>query len=427
MSIAKDLHKLVNSGVISQETAENISNYYRIQTAQSSNRLFVVFGILGSILIGLGIILILAHNWDEFSRGMKTIFAFLPLLIAQMLCLFVILKRYDSTAWRESVTAFSFFSVGANIALISQIYHISGSTGPFLLTWMLLCLPLIYMMKSSVTSLLYIAGITWFACETGYWSYQASVSYFYWLLLMGAFAHYYVLYKEKPESNFTVFHNWLIPLSLVISLGIVANASDELMFIAYFSLFGLMYAVGNLEFFSQQKIVNNGYRVLGSTGTIVLLLILSFDWFWDGLRRSDLPINVVISSPEFFVSAFLTLLTLGLFYFQQKSRPLSEINPIAVVFILFIAIFIVGMSSPMAVIFINIIVFVIGVYAIRTGAKQNNLGELNYGMLIITFLVVCRFFDADLSFVLRGLLFVAVGAGFIAANSWMLKKRKNEE
>ncbi|MEM6542707.1 MAG: DUF2157 domain-containing protein, partial [Bacteroidota bacterium] len=61
------------------------------------------------------------------------------------------------------------------------------------------------------------------------------------------------------------------------------------------------------------------------------------------------------------------------------------------------------------------------------GAKQDHLGILNYGLLILTALVVCRFFDTDLSFVVRGIMFVSVGAGFFVANYLMLKKRKANE
>ena len=41
--------------------------------------------------------------------------------------------------------------------------------------------------------------------------------------------------------------------------------------------------------------------------------------------------------------------------------------------------------------------------------RQNWVTPGNYGLIIITALVICRFFDTDLSFVLRGLLFISVG------------------
>ena len=199
------------------------------------------------------------------------------------------------------------------------------------------------------------------------------------------------------------------------------------MFIAYFSLFGLLYLAGDLVFFSQQKSRSNGYKILGSLGTIVLLMALSFDWFWEELRDEDFLLEEIISAPEFFTAVFTSLLAGGLFYWQQKGKALRDISPLAPVFILFIVIFITGLYLPISAVLINLCIFAIGILTIRNGARQNHLGILNFGLLMITALVICRFFDTELSFVLRGILFVVVGAGFFAANYWMLRKRKTNE
>ena len=423
----KDIPELLKAGVITKETAERIQDYYQTRSGTSTNRLFIVFGILGAILVGLGIILIIAHNWDELSRSTKTLFAFLPLLIGQILCGFVLIKRPDSITWRESGTTFLFFSVGATISLVSQIYHIPGNLSAFLLTWMLLCFPLIYVMSSSITSLLYLVGITFFAGETSYWSFPTSESYLYWGLLLLALPHYYLLYKNSPKGNFMIFHNWLVPLSVVIVLGTVSKTTGELMFVAYFSLFGLLYLIGDTDFFTFQKSRNNGYKILGSLGTVVLLLTLSFDWFWEELRTKKFHFNEVIAAPEFFASMVISLLAIGFLYQHQKIKSLKHLKPLGSTFILFIITFILGLYSSFAVVLINIFVFAIGILTIREGAKNDHLGILNYGLLIITALVTCRFFDTDISFVIRGILFVSVGAGFFAANYLMLKKRKANE
>ncbi|MBL7901020.1 MAG: DUF2157 domain-containing protein [Bacteroidia bacterium] len=427
MSIHNDISELVKADIITQETADKMFDYYKNKGSSSTNRLFIVFGILGAILVGLGIILIVAHNWDELSRGTKTFFAFLPVLAGQMLCGYTLMKRQDSIAWRESGSAFLFFAVGSSIALISQIYNIPGDTGSFLLTWMLLCLPLVYLMNASVTSLLYISGITYYAAYLGYWSYPSTDPYLYWLLLVCSFPHYYNLYKKKPESNFMIFHNWFIPLSVIISFGTVAKRTEELMFITYLSLFGLYYLIGNLDFFARPKAKNNGYKILGTLGTTSLLLTLSFDWFWENLRIKDFEFDEVIRAPEFFASSITSLLAVGLLYWQQKGKIFKHIKPLATVFILFIVTFILGLYSSIAVVLINLFVLAIGILTIRDGARKDHLGILNFGLLVIAALVICRFFDRDLSFVIRGVLFVSVGAGFFALNYWILNKRKTNE
>ncbi len=424
MKILKDLPELTKAGVITQETANKIKDYYNFKSNSSINRLFIVFGILGALLVGLGIILIIAHNWDQLSRSTKTIFAFLPLLIGQILCFGVLIKNEDGIAWRESATTFLFFSVGACISLISQIYNLSGDLGSFVLTWMLLCLPLIYVMKSSIASLLYIIGITYYAVHTSNFSFQSSESYLYWVLLLLTFPHYYQLYKLKPSSNFMIFHNWLVPLSLIIALGTVAKTTSELIYIAYFSLYGSFYLIGDTDFFTNQKRNTNGYKIIGSLGTIFLLLILSFDASWEGLREKEFQLNEIVRAPEFYASTLLTFIASGLLYFHQKNKSVTNIKPISSIFILFIIAFIIGLFSPISVLLINIYVFAIGIVTIIEGVKKDHLGILNYGLLIITALIICRFFDTDLSFVVRGVLFVLVGSGFFTTNYLMFKKRK---
>ena len=425
MSMLKNIQELLNAELISANQAENIQEYYRKKESQSGNKLFTVFGILGAILIGLGLILIIAHNWDNLTRITKTVFAFIPLLIGQVLCAYILIKKQNSVTWREGSTIFLFLTVGASISLVSQIYNIPGNLSSFLLTWILICIPLVYIMKSSITSLFCIIGITFYACETGYWTYPATESYLYWLMLLAILPHYYLLYKKRPESNSMIFHNWLISISVIITLGTFSHRKDEFMFIAYFSLFACLYILGNVNFFNQQKRRNNAYKILGSLGTLILLLLLSFDWFWDELRSKTFHFNDVIASPEFIVSASLTVLAILLLYLQQKTKRFLSIKPISLVFIFFIFAFISGLSSSIAMVLINLYVFAIGIFTIGEGAKKDHLGILNFGLLIITALVTCRFFDESLSFVIRGVLFVSVGLGFFATNYVMLKKRKN--
>lgn len=427
MNLNKELPELLDAGVISKDVADRIQDYYENKQRLSTNRLFIVFGILGAILVGLGIILIVAHNWDELSRSVKTLFAFLPLLLGQALCGYALIRKSDSVAWRESAAAFLFFAVGASISLVSQIYNIPGNLSSFLLTWMLLCVPLIYVMRSSVVSLLYLTGITYYACETGYWSYPASETYSYWLLLLLALPHYFLLNRDKPQGNFTVFHHWLVPLSVIIVLGTVAVRTDELMFIAYFSLFGILQLLGERDFFRQQKTVNNAYRMLGSLGTLVMLLTVSFEWFWNDLIREGLYLMQVMAAPEFYASLILSGVAMVLLFLNLRDRPLRRCNPLSPIFLLFIVTFVLGLFSPAAVWLMNGAVLAIGILTIRDGAKHDHLGILNFGLLIITALVICRFFDTDLSFVIKGILFVSVGAGFFAMNYWILKTRKTND
>lgn len=427
MSITKDIPELIKAGIITPETAEQIQQYYKGKSGSSSNRLFIAFGILGAILVGLGIILIIAHNWDELSRSTKTILAFLPLVAAQAICAFVLLKKSDNKAWIESATTFLFFAVGACISLISQIYNIPGNLSSFLLIWMLLCLPLIYVMKSSAVALLYIVGITYYAVEASYFSYPTTDSYLYWGLLLAVLPQYYFLFRNHPKSNFLTVENWLIPLSITIVLGTLASGASSLMYVAYFSLFGLIYTIGNNAFFKDKGLRNNSYKVIGTLGTLILLFINSFEGFWRDIILEQYVFGNWLTTTEFWVALGISLLALVYLYEQQKNKPLRELPILSPIFPIFIIIFIIGLFSSFAVVLINIVILTISIMTIIEGAKKEHLGILNFGLSIITLWIIIRFLNTDLSFVIRGLLLMAIGIGFFTANYWMLKKRKKNE
>jgi len=427
MSLLKELDQLLSDQVISQETAKKIRDYYSLKESNNHSRLFVVFGVLGAILVGLGIILIIGHNWDDLSRLSKTIISFVPLVTGHLIGLYVLLKKPESTAWREGVGGFLFFAVGASIALISQVYNLSGSLSSFMLTWMLISLPMVYVLKSSINSLLYIVGITYYASIVGYFTYRGSDPNYFWFLLLLIIPYYYLLYKRAPKSNFMTFHNWLIPLSIVIVLGTYYEENELLIPMAYMSLFGFLYMIGNIEFFNTKKIRNNGYIILGSLGSVIILLIMSFDDTWTGIRDTNLKFSEVVFSIQFAILFVLALLAAFLFYKQWNGKSIKEINPIGAIFIGFLFVFLLGFKFPIAVVLDNLLLFTLGVFTIRNGIKRNHLGVLNYGLLIITALVISRFFDSDLSFVTRGILFIGVGVGFFVVNYQMLKKRKQNE
>jgi len=424
MKLNKELTELVEAGVIDQNTAEKISNYYANKTSTPQSKLVIVFGILGALLVSLGIILILAHNWDDLTRSTKTVIAFIPMIVGQALCAYTLIKRNDSTAWREACSVFLYFSIGACISLISQIYNIPGNMTTFLLTWVVLGLPIVYVMNSSSASLLYIIGITTYACQIGYWESYHVESYLFWGLFVLILPHYYYLYTRKSESNFFTFHNWFIPLSVIIVLGTLAKDAGELMFVSYMSLFGLIYLIGGTKTLHELRIRNNGYLILGSLGTVVMLLILGFDWFWSDLRGSDKPV-AFYRTPEFITATAISLAALALLIYQKSKQSPITLRPAEWVFIVFIGIFFLGMTSPFVLIWINILTLIVAILTIREGALKNNLGILNYGLLIITALIICRFFDINIGFVLKGLLFVMVGMGFFFANLWMIRKKKN--
>src|ERR1043166_5041491 len=87
-----ELPELVTSGVLTEETANALRQRYSAQPPGEARRIgFVLSAILGSLLVGAGIILLVAHNWDFFSRPVRCALAIAPLLLSQALAVFVLI------------------------------------------------------------------------------------------------------------------------------------------------------------------------------------------------------------------------------------------------------------------------------------------------------------------------------------------------
>ena len=422
MKFENQLNELVQQNVIQQLTANNISEYYEKKHQSNPNTLLLTFGIIGALLGGLGIILIVAHNWDILGISLKSIISFIPLLAGQFLCGYSLFKKDGNIVWRESSAMFLFIGIGACISLISQTYHIQGDLSPFLLTWMLLGFPLIYLMKSSSTAILFIVGITFCgATQYGLWGF---------MLLLGIIPHILRLHKSNKSRNALSISYWILSISLLIALGSVAH-SGILIYIAYFSLLGVLYNYGHSKCMVHNKFLANGPRVIGGLGIIGLLFFFSFDFIWSSMiknywysRHTAINWSTAYYSAEVVSSALFSIVALILLIIKHRKAPLNRVRPIALLPFVFMVIFALGYYWSFSQFFINLIILFVGIDIIIEGAKKDHLGILNKGLAIIMILTLCRFFDTQINFVIKGVMFMLVGAGLIVTNYLVIKKRK---
>lgn len=119
---AKKLNKLVAAGIITQTQKQQILEYD--DNADSLALVSRALMLLGIFTVGLGIISLVASNWQDIGRTAK---------LATMLAL---LAGTGSLAWHwqsqgkraaaEKMLLGEFFLVGAGIGLIIQVFQLSG-------------------------------------------------------------------------------------------------------------------------------------------------------------------------------------------------------------------------------------------------------------------------------------------------------------
>ena len=141
----------VNEGIVSQEGAKTLLTRYQNEETKpaSGGTLNMVFSLLGFALVGLGIISILAYNWDNLGHTERTILAISCLVIAQAFSVWAKYFKQDDTALKEGSGILWFLMVGASLAIIGQTYHLGGNLYDFLMTWLWLSFAIMFLMPSS--------------------------------------------------------------------------------------------------------------------------------------------------------------------------------------------------------------------------------------------------------------------------------------
>ena len=70
----------------------------------------------------------------------------------------------------------------------------------------------------------------------------------------------------------------------------------------------------------------------------------------------------------------------------------------------------------------NLYLLALGVLTLRRGLRKGHLGTVNGGLLLLSMLIIARFFDADLTFTLRGIMFILIGTAFLMTNIVMKRR-----
>lgn len=420
---------LMNDGVLSAEAAEKLRAYYGEIKESSKKRIaLIAFSALGASLVGLGIILLFAHNWDELSRGVRTVLSIAPMVMGQALAGWTLMKKRESVAWREGSAIFLSLAIGSSISLVAQTYHISGDAGRFFLTWMLLTVPLVYLLDASFPALFYLWGMTTWA---GIRQDEAGHALFFWPLAALIIPHFVKAVKENRYSVRSIILAWGISICLCVATGLaMEHALPGLWIVTYSGLFAALFLAGSHWFGEAPTIWQRPFQTIGAAGSVVLAFLFTYKWPWQRIGwqhyRSSAEYHSVAAIFDYVLAAALLVFTLYLIIVRVRRDGattllfgmLPGVSMLSFVVISFDA------HISLAMILFNIYLFSLGVMTTTTGIRNLHLGTVNAGMLILSALIIARFFDSEVGFVVRGLAFIIVGIGFLLTN-WIIIRRSN--
>lgn len=415
----EQLPELVAKGILTPEIAEHIREYYGALPQQFGRQTLVtVFGMIGALLLGLGIILILGYNWDQLRHLSRLLISLGLLVIAQVIAGLALWYKQGSAAWLEGAATFLALAVGAAIALVGQTYHLVTDFQSFVMIWMLLILPLVYLMDVKSVAGMYLVGVlVWLAAVQQLGLLKQAV----WGLLALLMPYYWRLLKVGRYVNSTVVLSWLVVICFYSCFSMTGN--KQLWELLYASLFSTLYFVGLLWFADAEMVWQQPFQAVGLLGGMGLTYYLSFKRAWAGLEYRSLSANL---QGEYLLMFSLLAVTVGagILLVKRGMPRLVLLGAFPVVVGTGYLLHAVDNSGMAAAILMNLYLLVAGISVILKGVRETRFGVLNTGMLMMATLILLRLFDFSYSFIVRGVVFILLGLAFLTVNVVISRRKK---
>jgi uncharacterized membrane protein len=418
-----ELPQLVERRVLTPEAADALRRHYG--PPDSGPRLGwgqILLASFGALLVGGGIILILAHNWNALGRPARAAIALELLLIAQALTVFAVARRPDSAPWTEATSGLLVVAVGAAIALVGQTYHLGGSFESLMRAWLWLVVLVPYITGSSLAAILFWCLLVVRSLNLG-WHQDAPFDP--WPLAFVAYPFVLLRLRRAPESWSTA----LVIIAAVASIFVLGSVStldvgwSGLWVVFQVSFLAALVAAASwppgkdeIEFWRGRVLVPSWLLL------IVIGTILTFDETWRPVSIDDRHFrhpNVVISALVAVACAVFASIT---------AIRLARAGRMAAAIAAGAALLVVAMHGLAMLemvdgwIAFNVWLLAVGVLTLTEGLRGLQLGTANRGLAALAALIITRFFDTDLTFLARGLAFVAFGIACLALNFWLMRR-----
>ena len=422
-----ELPDLVRQDILSADAAEALRSHYGpVEEGRWRQMAVTISGVLGALLIGLGIIFVLAYNWSALGRSVRTALSLAPLLAAQGLAAWVLWRNQPSAAWREGAAVMLALALVASVALIQQTYHVSSDYDELLLPCLLLALPVVYLLGSSAVAVLYLVGVlAWAGAAdvTGASDVKGTASLAVWLLAIPLAPHVWMAARADRYALRPVFLMWAVALWAGVALAFVVvggDVDDVVPMVGYPALYAVMVLAGAVWFGRGASLWRRPVETVGAAGVAVSAYVLTFRGVWDDLAYHDGELAAALRNypAAAAVAAVLVLASLALAgVCLWRRRPWRLVLGAApALALLGVGIFYATRSASAPAWMFNAYMLALAAAALVTGFRQRRLAMANLGVLLVAMLMVARFFDSEMGFLVKGIACIAAGAGFLVTN-----------
>lgn len=426
-------------GLIDAALYEQLSQRYQFSELETSARTrFVVILLgLGSVLLGLGIITFVAANWQFWSRESRVILLLSGFIGINTAGFY--LWRRPTQRWQrrlgQGLLLLGAIVLGANMALMSQMFHQNGGAYQLYLVWGLGVLAMAYSLQLTSLGILAFLLIS-LGYVQSFWQQPEFVA-------IGEFSWLRFFVQHMPVLAFLMF----IPLAYwcrsrwIFRLGAIAVVSSLEASLLSVNLWGsnawlaaiacalppaLLWGYNDSLWrgrFLETESFNSTSRTLAVTFLSLLFYVLSFYELWNKSSVSSTEEAAILNLNW---SIIVDIFILGSLTFWQWLRMLRRMDRITSILAGMIAISALisywhlsfGRLPITAVLVFNILLFIISVGLIREGLRESKRRLFWGGMVLLTMQVFSRMLEYETELLFKAIVLLLCGVCVIAAGLW---------
>ncbi len=391
---------------------------------QNNRLLIIIFSILGSAFVTIGLVFFIVFSWESFGIVIKTILGLLPMLAGQAVAIYTYKKKMHSIAFTESGALVWSVGVVSTLFLINGILGINITSFTLFALSTILILPAVYIFNS--TSVLFGYFVLAVITPLNNINDFATVTFLIISMFLGGL--FVVLNKHKVEDFRHNLSIWFLVIALFISVvelfvGLNSNLFSISMFAVFFTYFTFLFT------FSKERAFNKPFYLLGTlglTGTLIFLsmidsidsvdLIFTHYYFKDAGLMPYLIINLIVLP---------AIIGLGVFL----NRTAFVKNPIktAILLIGTISTLLSLICADTFVPFAIVLTVALAICYIIAGSKTNKLYEVNLGLVSIIAIMFKIISEIGTDYLTLGFAFLLSGVTLFTVNFLLLRKAKKEK
>ncbi|NQW23875.1 MAG: DUF2157 domain-containing protein [SAR202 cluster bacterium] len=374
--LPREVSRWTNDGLITAEQGQAILGSYSPSelipgSLRAQGRMVTGLSIIGAVLVGLGIILFFAANWDGIDRWPKLAIILGVIIAAHGLGYYL---RYHRGYLRvgSAMVLLACIIYGAGVHLVGQVYNVDVNDSRLMLFWFLGVFPLVYIVRSQPIQFL---GLALFLLAVGF---------------------------RLPDWFSGISHGEVIlGTSLFLILGLLILAIGRLKeevqllrpYSEVFQLVGMITALGAVFVFTFKDVFDSFDRGL----------------YYDG--EAELGFRIMIAAAGA-ITLSLVLATAWLHRRKESEFTVTGVEGVAIAILLAAAYLVVGVNTGGEVVYsivFNALFAVTLLGVLVSGYMRGREAFVNIGLVFIGIDIIARYFEYSWDLLDRSFIFVAAG------------------